>query len=178
MPASPVPAAAPAEEHVVRPHVRLLQAASATSAFDRFVIGPLLLSIAADLGVTLDVAAGVASWYFLCYGLSQPFWGRCSDRLGRVRTMRLTLAAAAVFATASALVDDLLLLTVARALTGACIAAVVPAGLVYVGDAVPFAVRQRTLTDLNAATALGLTAATALGGVLAAAVSWRVALLV
>jgi predicted MFS family arabinose efflux permease len=57
-------------------------------------------------------------------------------------------------------------------------AAVVPAGLVYVGDAVPFADRQRTLTDLNAATALGITLATGLGGVLAAAVSWRVAFLV
>lgn len=155
------------------PDVRLLQAASATSSFDRFVVGPLLLSVAADFSVRLDVAAAVASAYFLCYGLSQPFWGRCSDRLGRVRTMRLTLSAAAVFGTVSAVVDDLTLLTVARALTGACMAAVVPAGLVYVGDAVPFASRQRVLTDLNAATALGITAATGLGGVLAAAVSWR-----
>ena len=160
------------------PDVRLLQAASATSSFDRFVVGPLLLTIAADFGVRLDVAAAVASAYFLCYGLSQPFWGRCSDRIGRVRTMRLTLSAAAVFGTVSAVVDDLTLLTVARALTGACMAAVVPAGLVYVGDAVPFAARQRVLTDLNAATALGITAATGLGGVLAAAVSWRAGFLV
>ncbi|MCW2778716.1 MAG: transporter, partial [Frankiales bacterium] len=94
------------------------------------------------------------------------------------RTMRVTLALAAVFGTVSAVVDDLTVLTVARALTGACMAAVVPTGLVYVGDAVPFAVRQRTLTDLNAASALGITAATGLGGVLAAAVSWRVAFLV
>ena len=160
------------------PDVRLLQAASATSSFDRFVVGPLLLSIAADFGVRLDVAAAVASAYFLCYGLSQPLWGRCSDLIGRVRTMRLTLAAAAVSGTVSAFVDDLTVLTVARALTGACMAAVVPAGLVYVGDAVPFALRQRVLTDLNAATALGITAATGLGGVLAAAVSWRAGFLV
>ncbi|MCW2606736.1 MAG: major facilitator superfamily 1 [Frankiales bacterium] len=160
------------------PDVRLLQAAAATSSFDRFVVGPLLVTVAADFSVRLDTAAAVASAYFLCYGLSQPFWGRCSDRLGRVRTMRLTLAAAAVSGTLSALVDDLTLLTAVRALTGACMAAVVPTGLVYVGDAVPFASRQRTLTDLNAASALGITAATGLGGILAAAVSWRVAFLV
>ena len=135
-----------------RSAVRLLQGCSMTSAFDRFVVGPLLLSIAADFEVRLGADAAVASWYFLLYGLSQPLWGLLSDRLGRVRL-------------------------VARAVTGACMAAVVPTGLVYVGDAVPFARRQSTLTDLNAATALGITGATALGGVLAAAVSWRTALL-
>ena len=45
--------------------VRLLQAASATSAFDRFVVGPLLLSVAAGFDVPLTAAAAVASWYFL-----------------------------------------------------------------------------------------------------------------
>ncbi len=160
------------------PDVRLLQAANATSSFDRFVVGPVLLTLAADLGVGLDDAAAVASVYFLCYGLSQPLWGLCSDRLGRVRTLRLTLGAAAVFGAASALAPTLPLLVLARALTGACVAAAVPTSLVYVGDAVPFALRQRTLTDLNAATALGITTATGLGGVLAATVSWRVAFLV
>ena len=150
-----------------RSAVRLLQGCSMTSAFDRFVVGPLLLSIAADFEVRLGADAAVASWYFLLYGLSQPLWGLLSDRLGRVRLMRLTLALAAAAG----------LLSVARAVTGACMAAVVPTGLVYVGDAVPFARRQSTLTDLNAATALGITGATALGGVLAAAVSWRTALL-
>ena len=159
-------------------HIRLLMCCSATSSFDRFVIGPLLLTIAAAFGAPLSRVAAVASVYFLCYGLSQPVWGWCSDRLGRVRTMRLTLAVASVGGLASAVAPDLLMLAAARAVTGAAIAAVVPATLVYVGDSVPFAVRQRTLTDLNAATAVGITLATALGGVLAAAVSWRVAFLV
>ena len=160
-----------------RSAVRMLQACAATSAFDRFVVGPLLLSIATDFSVRLSSAAAAASWYFLLYGLSQPMWGLLSDRLGRVRLMRLTLALAAAAGALSAVAPSLGLLVVARAVTGACMAAVVPAGLVYVGDAVPFARRQRTLTDLNAATALGITAATSLGGVLAAALSWRAAFL-
>ena len=160
-----------------RSAVRMLQACSATSAFDRFVVGPVLLTVADDLDVALSDAAAVASTYFLLYGLSQPVWGLLSDRLGRVRLQRLTLALAAVGGVLSALAPSLALLVVARAVTGACMGAVVPAGLVYVGDAVPYVRRQRTLTDLNAATALGITAATALGGVLAAALSWRVAFL-
>jgi len=160
-----------------RAAVRLLQATSTTSSFDRFVVGPLLLTVAAGFDVPLEAATAAASWYFLCYGLSQPLWGLLSDRIGRVRTMRVTLGLAAVFGVASALAPGLGLLVTARALTGACMAAVVPSGLIYVGDAVPAARRQRTLTDLNAATALGITAATSLGGVLAAALSWRVAFL-
>lgn len=161
-----------------RAHLRLLQAAAGTAAFDRFVIGPLLFSIAAGFGVPLEQVAVVASVYFLCYGFSQPFWGWCSDRVGRVRTMRITLAIAVVGGAASALAPDLTLLAVARALTGGAVAAVVPASLVYVGDSMPFTQRQHTLTDLNAASAVGITLATGLGGVLAAALSWRVAFLV
>ena len=154
-----------------------MQAASATSSFDRFVVGPLLLTIAADFGVTLAGAAAVASLYFLLYGLSQPVWGLCSDRFGRVRTMRVTLCAACVFGVLSSLAPTLELLVLSRALTGACIAASVPSALVYVGDVVPFVRRQSVLTDLNAASALGITCAIGLGGVLAATVGWRAAFL-
>ena len=160
-----------------RSQVRLLQAASATSSFDRFVVGPLLLTIATDFGVTLAGAAAVASLYFLLYGLSQPVWGLCSDRFGRVRTMRVTLSAACVFGVLSSLAPTLKLLVLSRGLTGACIAAAVPSALVYVGDVVPFVRRQSVLTDLNAASALGITSAMGLGGVLAATVSWRAAFL-
>lgn len=160
-----------------RSQVRLLQAASATSSFDRFVVGPLLLTIAGDFGVSLARAAAVASLYFLLYGLSQPLWGLCSDRFGRVRTMRATLAAAFVFGTLSALAPTLELLVLSRALTGACIAAAVPSALVYVGDVIPFDRRVSVLTDLNAASAIGITTAIGLGGVLAATIGWRVAFL-
>lgn len=158
--------------------MRLLQAGWVTSAFDRFVIGAMLLSIAADFNVGLDTAVAAASLYYLCYGLSQALWGVCLDRFGRVRTMRVTLAAAAVAGLASAVAPTISLLVVARACTGAFMGAVVPAGMVYVGDVVPFAGRQRALTDLNAALAGGIAVAIALGGVLAATVSWRVAFLI
>lgn len=175
---TPPPGTAALPPGQARAALPLLMAASFTSSFDRFAVGALLVSISADLDVTLGQAAGAASWYFLCYGVSQPGWGMLSDRLGRVRTMRVALSLAAAGAAASALAPTLVLLVLARAFTGATMAAVVPAVLIYVGDAVPIERRQRTLTDINAATATGITLATALAGVLAAAVSWRVAFLV
>lgn len=150
-------------------------AATATSSFDRFVTGPVLLTIAGAFSVGLDGAAAVAALYFLLYGLSQPAWGLLSDRLGRVRTMRLALAVATVAGALAVTAPTLTTLVVARAVGGAAMGAVVPTCLVYVGDAVPFARRQSTFTDLNAATALGIASATALGGILAATVSWRAA---
>ena len=163
------------EPSVQRRHVQLLMGASASSSFDRFVIGPVLLTVAAAFHVGLARAASVASLYYLLYGLSQPFWGLCSDRLGRVRTMRLALGIAFVAGALAVLSPSLTLLVVTRAIAGAAMGAVVPTCLVYLGDAVPFGARQRILTDLNAASAAGLTLATALGGVLAATVSWRAA---
>ena len=163
------------EPSVQRRHIQLLMGASATSSFDRFVIGPVLLTVAAAFHVGLARAASVASLYYLLYGLSQPFWGLCSDRLGRVRTMRLALGIAFVAGALAVLSPSLTLLVVTRAIAGAAMGAVVPTCLVYLGDAVPFGARQRILTDLNAASAAGLTLATALGGVLAATVSWRAA---
>ncbi len=161
----------------LRSQVRMLQAASLTSAFDRFVVAPLLLTIAAAFDVGLAETSAVASLYYLTYGLSQPLWGLFSDRFGRVRTLRAALSGAAVLGVLSALAPSLELLVLARAGTGACIAAAVPSALVYIGDVVPFDRRQAVLTDLNAATAIGITAAIGLGGVLAAAVSWRVGFL-
>ena len=149
---------------VSRGQVQLLMAASATSSFDRFVTGPLLLTVADSFSVSLTTAASVASTYYLLYGVSQPFWGLCSDRLGRVRTMRLALTVATVSGLCAVLAPTLTTLVVSRSFAGAAMGAVVPSCLVYVGDAVPLARRQHILTDLNAATAGGITLATALGG--------------
>ena len=70
---------------------RLLQLAAFFSSFDRFVVAPMLVTIADSLQVSLTEVAATASLYYLLYGLMQPVWGRVSDRLGRVRVMRLSL---------------------------------------------------------------------------------------
>ena len=154
---------------------RLLQLAAFFSSFDRFAIAPMLLTIAASLGASLTEVAATASLYYLLYGLMQPIWGMLSDRLGRVRIMRLTLFGAAFAGILSSLAPNLTVLIVARALAGGLFAAVIPASLVYIGDTVEMGSRQAALADLMAASAVGTALATVLGGLAAYLDGWRVA---
>ncbi|MGW3469576.1 MFS transporter [Saccharopolyspora sp. NPDC000995] len=151
----------------------VLSAATLISNFDRFAVTPMLVLIALGLQVPLGAAVAVASGYFLAYGLSQPVWGLLSDRFGRVPVMRGTLLGAAAAGVVSALAPNLTALVVARAITGACMGAVVPASLTYVGDTVPQKNRQAALSDLMAASAMGTALATAVGGLLAGFLDWR-----
>jgi predicted MFS family arabinose efflux permease len=155
--------------------LRLLRTAAFLSTFDRFAVAPMLVTIAADLGVPLSQAAAAASAYFLLYGLMQPVWGMLSDRLGRVRTMRLTMVGVLVPGLLSALAPSLAVLVVARALTGGLFAAVIPASLVYIGDTVPISARQKALADQLATSAMATALATALAGLAAYLDLWRLA---
>ena len=96
----------------------LLQFAALFSSFDRFVIAPMLVTIAAALGASLADVAATASLYYLLYGLMQPVWGMLSDRLGRVRVMRLTLLGATGAGVLLAFASNLTVLIAARALAG------------------------------------------------------------
>ncbi|MBM2614486.1 MFS transporter [Actinoplanes sp. LDG1-06] len=158
--------------------VRLLQATTFVSTMDRFLMPPMLIALAAGLGVPLAAVVQTAGVYFLAYGIMQPIWGVVSDRLGRVRTLRLTLTAAAVAAAGSSAVTTVGQLGVARALTGAAFSAAVPASLIYVGDTVPGERRQTEVTNLMVGVALGTALASAGAGALAAAAGWRAAFLV
>ncbi len=159
----------------LRGRLRLLMAAAFLSTFDRFTIAPMLVTMAADLGVSLAGVSAAASLYFLLYGLMQPVWGVLSDRLGRVRVIRLALILALVPGLLSALAPNLAVLVVARALTGGLFAAVIPASLVYIGDVVPLESRQRALSNQLASSGVATGLATAGAGLAAYLDLWRLA---
>lgn len=160
-----------------RAPIRLLQITALASTLDRFVMPPMLLAVAAGLHSPLGSVAAAAGAYYLAYGLMQPVWGMLSDRLGVVRTMRWSLALAGLATSLSAVAPGLAGLTVTRALAGACFSAAIPSSLVYLGDTVPTEDRQRGVTSLMVATALGTATATARGGLLVSVASWRWAFL-
>ncbi|ANP48189.1 putative MFS family arabinose efflux permease [Streptomyces griseochromogenes] len=172
---APPPAAAigPAAPPMPAASLRLLRAAGFVSNFDRFCITPMLLLIGSRLGVPLTTVMLAASGYFLAYGLMQPVWGLASDRLGRVRVMRISLTGAAVAALCSVIAPGATVLIVARVAAGAFFAASIAASITYVGDTVPAAVRQRPLSELMTAFALGTAVATVVAGALAHYISWR-----
>jgi MFS family permease len=152
---------------------RLLRLTALVSTLDRFAMPPMLVAIAVDLEVPLGEVVTAAGVYFLTYGLMQPVWGLLSDRIGLVRTLRVTLAVGAVVTASSALAGSVLALGVARATAGSFFSAAIPGTLVYVGDTVAPAGRQRDVTDLMAGVALGTGIAAAGAGVVADHLSWR-----
>lgn len=157
------------------PSIRLLQLTAFVSTLDRFAMPPMLVAIAVDLGVPLSDIVHAAGAYFLAYGLSQPLWGTVSDQLGRVRTMRLTLLVAGALTIGSAFSVGALSLGILRGLAGGMYGAAYPSLLIYIGDTVPVAVRQRDIAGLMVGVALGTALASAGAGVLADTASWRVA---
>jgi len=158
--------------------LRLLQLTAFVSTLDRFAMPPMLIAMARDLGVPLTQIVRAAGAYYLAYGLMQPVWGMVSDRLGIVRTLRLTLLMAAVMTAAAAVTGTPLSLGIARGLAGACFSAATPAGLIYIGDTVPAQRRQREVTSLMVGVALGTAFASVGAGVLAQLLSWRIAFIV
>ena len=145
---------------------------------DRYCIAPMLIPIALSLRVPFSAAAGVATWYYLAYGLMPPVYGVLSDRFGRVRIIRGALAGVAVSDTLAALAPNLTALLVARAATGAIACGVLPLSLVYLGDRFPFAVRQQAIADLLVWVALGTTAGTVGAGLITHVATWRLVFLV
>ena len=155
--------------------LRLLRTAAFISTFDRFTIAPMLVTIATGLDVSLGKVAVAASAYFLLYGLMQPVWGMLSDRAGRVTVIRLTLVAVLLPGLLSAFAPNLAALVVGRAVAGGLFAAVIPASLVYIGDTVPIATRQKALADQLATSAVATALATVAAGVAAYLDLWRIA---
>lgn len=151
----------------------LLQATTFVSTLDRFVMPPMLVAIAAGLGVPLSEVLQAAGAYFLAYGVMQPVWGLVSDRLGRVRTLRMTLLLAGLASMASALSPTVLVLAVTRAVAGGLFGAAYPATLIYVGDTIPPAVRQPAIARLMVGVALGAALASGGAGALADLTTWR-----
>ncbi|MFG1927404.1 MFS transporter [Cryptosporangium sp. NPDC048952] len=157
---------------------RLLQATALVSTLDRFAMPPMLIAIARDLGVSLAQIVQAASVYFLAYGLMQPVWGMVSDRVGLIRTMRVALLIAAVATAVSALVSGPWSLAVARGIAGGTFSAGIPAGLVYLGDTVPAADRQREITNLMSGSAVGTALGASGAGIVAQLTSWRLTFLI
>jgi predicted MFS family arabinose efflux permease len=145
---------------------------------DRFAVAPLLIPMAATYHVSLAAVSGVASLYYLAYGLLPTAYGVLADRFGRVRVIRAALLGTAVADVLSALSPNLTALLVARFITGGIACGVMPTTLVYLGDRFAFTVRQQAITNVLVFVALGTAAGTLGAGLTAHVLTWRVFFLI
>ncbi len=135
----------------------------------------MLPALAADFGREPAQVASVITLFTLAYGVMQLVWGPLGDRIGKLRLIAWAAVAATAGSMLCALAPSLALLNVARLLTGACCAAIIPLSIAFVGDTVAYEVRQLTLARLATGTLTGLIAGQVLGGLAADTVGWRAA---
>lgn len=154
---------------------RLWQGAAFVSTLDRFVMPPMLVVMATEIGVPLSEIVSAVAVYFVAYGLSQPIWGVASQRLGVVRCARITLALAGLLSFGTAVAWSVLSLALFRGFAGGFYGAAFPSSLIYVGETVPTRLRQAHMARLMFGVAAGTSLGTLLGGAVADHWSWRAA---
>ncbi len=151
----------------------LLAAAAFLSSAGARIVDPLLHAIATDFSVSVPDLWVVIAAFTLPYGLNQLVLGPVGDRFGKLRVMLGALVGYALFTGACALASDLAGLAVLRACAGAASAGLIPVGMAYIGDAVPYEQRQVTLSKFLTGIVLAQTLAGPVGGVFGQYVGWR-----
>ncbi len=134
---------------------------------------PMLPQLALDFGVERAFAAHVISYFAVTYGLMQIVFGPLGDRYGKYRILSMATLGCSLGCFGCALAPTLPLLIACRVLTATCTAAIIPLGLAWVGDTVPYAIRQATLARVGLGSTMGIVAGQLFGGLLTDTLGWR-----
>jgi MFS transporter, YNFM family, putative membrane transport protein len=126
----------------------------------------LLPQIAGDFGVTVGAASIVVSAYTVVHGLMQLVSGPVGDRVGKYRMIAIATALCAVLVFACGLASSLPLLLAARIASGMGAAWIIPLGMAYIGDVVPYCRRQQVLGRYMSGQIIGQLFGQAAGGVI------------
>lgn len=137
------------------------------------IMDPLLAAVAADFRVGVPAVSIVIAAFTLPYGLNQLLLGPLGDRFGKLRVMLGALAGFVLFTGLCATAANLSMLVLLRALSGAMSAGMIPAAMAYIGDAVPYELRQITISRYMTGNVMGLTFAGPIGGIIGEFFGWR-----
>lgn len=145
---------------------------------DNYAAAPLIINIAKDLHITIDVAAMSVTAYMLSFGVFTLLFGPLSDRYGKVKIINLAAIGTAVFSILGAFSFNLSSLIFFRAMNGAFGAGIFPVTMALVGQSFDDKNRHKALGKVMGLMFLGGATATAIGGALAYFGSWRMVYIV
>ncbi|MBU6505312.1 MAG: MFS transporter, partial [Betaproteobacteria bacterium] len=153
--------------------VLLLSFAAFASAASARLCDPMLPSLVQVFRVAPEQAAQVVSSFSVAYGLLQVFFGPLGDRIGKYRLIALTTLACTVGSLGAVLAQSMGWLIVARLLTGASAAGIIPLSMAWIGDTISYEHRQATLARFLAGQIVGVIGGQFIGGVFTDTLGFR-----
>ncbi len=147
-------------------------AAFGSSAMMR-VCDPMLPALSQAFDVSTGRAAQTVSTYAIAYGLLQLLYGPLGDRYGKRRVIGLAALGCTLGNILAVFANDLPALVLARVLSGATAAAIIPLSLAFIGDTVEYERRQEVLARFLTATLSGMILGQWGSGVLVDTFGWR-----
>jgi predicted MFS family arabinose efflux permease len=172
---SAAPATAAATDSALTRVIVLLSLAAFASGASLRISDPLLPQVAQDFGVSLGLASSIVTAYAIPYGTTQIFAGLVGDKLGKCQAVALTCAIACLLVLLCAAAQSVPQLAIARFICAPGAAIIVPLGMAYVGDMVPYARRQTVLARFLAGQMFGMIAGQVAGGIIGDHFGWRIA---
>jgi MFS transporter, YNFM family, putative membrane transport protein len=133
----------------------------------------LLPQIAGDIGVSIGAASIIVSAYAVTHGTVQLIIGPIGDRFGKFPSVALACAACAVMVALCGFAQSLEGLALARVASAATAAWIIPLGMAYVGDVVPYEQRQQVLGRYLTGQITGQLFGQAAGGIVGDLLGWR-----
>jgi len=151
----------------------LLSVAAFSSSASLRICDPMLPALADEFATTLTQATLTISVFALAYGSLQLLYGPLGDRFGKFRMISLAALLSAIGNMAAAATSNLDHLLIARVLSGAAVAGIIPLSMAWLGDAVAYEERLDMLSRFMRGQILGLIAGQLLGGLMTDMVGWR-----
>jgi len=167
----------PGTERQLTAVIAMMAVAAFCSGFSQRISDPLLPQIATDFGVSAGQAAAIVTAYAVPYGLTQAFAGVLGDRLGKTQAVAATCALSCILVLLCVYAQSLPQLTFARFICAPAAATIIPLGMAYVGDTVPYDHRQTVLARFLTGMMVGTITGQVAGGVIGDHFGWRAAFL-
>jgi predicted MFS family arabinose efflux permease len=170
-------APAPSDPALTRAIFLMACAAFASGASLR-ISDPLLPQVASDFGTSIGAASTIVTAYAIPYGMTQTMAGLIGDRLGKCQAVALACGLSCLLVLLCAAAQSVPQLALARLVSAPGAAIIVPLGMAYVGDVVPYERRQTLLARFLGGQMGGMLAGQVAGGVIGDHFGWRSVFLV
>ena len=147
-------------------------AAFAASASAR-VTDTQLPQLALEFNISLGQASATVTSFAIAYGVAQLLFGPLGDRYGKYLVVALVCIASAMAALLCGFATSFPMLVASRLVAGVAAAAIIPLSMAWIGDVIPYQVRQPIIARFLIGQILGLSTGMFVGGLAADALGWR-----